>query len=117
MSKSWVHIVGGLHYPMPGVVESHFICVQTNDDMASGRASTSGHHFGGIVWAGSGEREKFEARQGVYALGHIHENAAVPTEVVSALSAYGVAAGDGLRDVVKKLVAKTGIHNLSLGEI
>jgi len=116
-SKSWYHITFGLHYPMPGVAESHFVCTQSAEDMAAARKSTTGHHFGGIVWAGPGGRDTFEQRQGVYALGHIHKNAVIHNDVADALAGYGVARGDGLRDALEKVIAKCGIHELALGEM
>lgn len=116
-SKSWFHIFGGMHYPLVGADESHFICVQTSDDMLNGRASSSGAHFGAVIWSGPGERAQFEARENVRGLGHVHENLPLPADVVASLAAYGVQSGHGLRDALKLIIAKSGVVTLALGEL
>jgi hypothetical protein len=109
--------------PFPGVAyrltrESHFICLQTPAEMASGAKSSSGLHFGGIEFPGAAEMQAFEALPGMTPLGHVHTpNNLVPQNVVVALAAYGVVQGDTLHAAVTKVIAKTGNWPMGLREL
>ena len=102
---------------LDGFAEVHAICTQSPEDMALCRRSTTNAHFVAIVFCGPAERAIFEKRTDVFPLGHIHENRTLHPAAVAGLSAYGVTENDGLRDGLKKVIAITGNHQLSLGEM
>ena len=118
--KSWYLMNSFPYAGSRGLIkESHFVCLQSSSEMQSGARATGGQHFGGVHFFGPSEKIAFEKLPGVTPLGHVHADAGkpLPPEVVDALSAYGVTAGDCVRGAVQKVIAKTANWPMALGEL